>query len=270
MRYMPDKVREVPRFLREAWVRSPARSRILANIQTKKPYYIVLSPGLKTYLSQFVEDKSIIVFPGAINEGIEKPPMSCTPNGKTRICIPGIVTDTRRDYSGLFEILESILPDIKHKLIFDFLGFIEKRELNLLSKIQHLEQQGLEVFYSTDFVKAKKFDEDLDKADVLLNNQNVAVSRSGKYGVAKETGMLYNMVRGAKPAIYPYGYPIDKQFEEILLYYNSTEALKNIILGLANGQIPIEKYKAKAVEMAHNFTPHNLYGRLVNDGVEVP
>ena len=157
--HYPDKAREVARFGREVWVRNPARTVILNNLLRENLYFVVLSHHQKEYLSRFVAVNKIITFPTLINENIASQNDQAT--GKIRICIPGMVTDTRRDYTGLFKILEKILPKIKDKLVFDFLGFVEKRELKLLQKLQNLERMGLDVLYSADFVDAVTFDASL-------------------------------------------------------------------------------------------------------------
>ena len=260
----PDKVREIARFGREAFIRNPRRRATLRHLLTYDPYFVVLSPSQKKYLSRFVPNEKIIAFPSLINEGIEKTVISDKQSGgKIRICIPGIVTDTRRDYTGLFKILDAILPQIKGKLVFDFLGFVEKRELNLLQKLQNLEKKGLDVLYSAEFVDAVTFDESLNKADILLNNQKVTVSHTGKYGLTKESGLLFNIVRGAKPAIFPAEYTVDEEFADVLMYYKSEKELTDILLGLANGTVLIDTYKTKAAEIALSYTPQNLYKRLV-------
>jgi hypothetical protein len=265
----PDKMREIARFGRQVLVRNPARLAILRRFEKENLYYVVLSPTQKKYLSQFVPNEKVIAFPSLINEGVEKKPISSSQkDGKIRICIPGIVTDTRRDYTGLFKILETILPQIKGKVIFDFLGFVEKRELKLLQKLQNLERIGLDILYSADFIDAVTFDESLEKADILLNNQKVMVSHTGKYGLTKESGLLYNIVRGAKPAIFPAEYAVDEEFADVLMYYKSEKDLTDILLGLANGEIDIEQYKRKAAEVAINYTSKSLYKRLVNPIVQ--
>jgi hypothetical protein len=260
----PDKLREVARFGREVLVRNPARAKILAHLQTFNLYYVVLSSRQKEHFGQYVAEKNIIAFPSIINEGFKKSVAQPQKVGKIRICIPGIVTDTRRDYSGLFKILEGILPEIKEKLIFDFLGFVDKRELHLLHKMQNLEKKGLEVMYSEGFVDAVKFDESLDKADILLNNQKVTVSHTGKYGLTKESGLLFNIVRGAKPAIFPTAYAVDSEFDGTILFYDSDKNLEDTLLQIAQGKIALEKYTQKVAELAQNYTPQNLYKRLVN------
>ena len=270
IKHYPDKVREVARFGREVMVRNPARQTILQNLlRGGKTYFVVLSSSQKKYLSQFVAANRIIVFPSLINEGVEKTTIQQEQTtDKIRICIPGMVTDTRRDYSGLFKILESILPQIKGKLVFDFLGFVEKREMNLLDKMQNLERLGLDVLYSVDFVDAVSFDTALDKADILLNNQKVTVSHTGKYGQTKESGLLFNIVRGAKPAIFPTDYTVDAEFEGVVMFYDSDKGLTNLLLGLASQTISIEPYTAKARTLALNYTPKNLYKRLVNPTIQ--
>ncbi len=266
--HYPDKVREIGRLGREVLVRNPARTTVLNNLMRENLYFVVLSHRQKEYLSQFVAENKIIAFPTLINEHTEPTAsQNSEPTGKIRICIPGMVTDTRRDYTGLFKILEDILPHIKGKLVFDFLGFVEKRELHLLHKLQNLERMGLDVLYSAQFVDAVTFDLSLNKADILLNNQKVTVSHTGKYGLTKESGLLFNIVRGAKPAIFPTAYVVDAEFEDVLMYYNSDTELTNLLMGLANGTISIEPYKTKVAALALNYTPKNLYKRLVNTSI---
>jgi hypothetical protein len=166
--------------------------------------------------------------------------------------------------------MDSVFDDIKDKLVFDFLGFVEKSEPQLLAKMQEFERRGLEVIYYTEFVFGKKFDNALAQADILLNNQIVVVSHTKKYGVSKESGMIFNMIRGSKPGIFPMAYAVDKVFEDSLLYYNSDKELKDIILGLAKGSINMRVLRTNAEAMAFKFTPKNLYGRLVKEQKTVP
>jgi hypothetical protein len=260
----PQKIRETAKFVRDIFVRKGQRRAILSFIKSKKHQYIVHSKGQRDFLSQFVESKKITVFPFAINEGIEKNVVSKKKNAKIRICIPGIVTDSRRDYTGLFSILDKILPQIKDSLSFDFLGFVEKSEPHLLQKMHQFEQQGLEIYYYTDFVFGQKFDNALDKSDLLLNNQKVTTSHTTKYGVTKESGMLFNMIRAVKPGILPKAYAVDADFEDSIIYYDSENQLTEILLNLANGSIQLEKYTDAAYSLAQKYTPQSLYSRLIN------
>ena len=77
-------------------------------------------------------------------------------------------------------------------------------------------------------------------------------------------------MRGAKPAIFPAEYAVDKEFEDAIIYYNGTQELIDIILGLAHKTLPLEKYKNRAAEISYEYTPQNLYSRLINIGVEAP
>jgi hypothetical protein len=260
----PEKIRAVARFMKDILIRLPIKARILKDLIKADPYWIVMSGRLKTNLSRYIDDKKIIVFPTLINEGVDNTPNCISKDGKIRISIPGIITDSRRDYSGLFAILEEILPAVKDKLIFDLLGRVDKKELHLADKIKELQKKGLEITYSLDFIDAVTFDNMLSKADILLNNQTMVVSHTGQYGTTKESGMIFNIVRGSKPAIFPVDYKVDKEFEDVMLYYDSMDALKDILLGLADKTIDIEEYKMKAIELGEQYTPQNLYKRLVN------
>jgi hypothetical protein len=257
------KIRSIARFGKDVLIRQPLKQKILRGLLGNNPYYIVMSNALKNNLSQHVSPEKIVIFPTLINEGIT--PKLTQNNGKVRIGIPGIITDERRDYSGLFKILNTILPQIKDKLIVDLLGRVDKKELHLADKIKDLQAKGLDITYSLDFIDAITFDEMLDKADILLNNQTMNVSHTGQYGATKESGMIFNIVRGSKPAIFPKAYVVDDEFENVMMYYDSETALIDILLGLANHTIDIEQYKTNAIELGKSYTPENLYSRLVKD-----
>ena len=116
--------------------------------------------------------------------------------------------------------------------------------------------------YYTEFVYGQKYDDALERADILLNNQKVTVSHTTKYGVSKESGMLFNIIRAAKPGILPIEYAVDKEFEDAILYYSSNKDLSETLVKLANKTIQIDTYIEKTAEIVQNFTPPNLYDRL--------
>ena len=263
LRHGNNVLRSTGKMIRDIIVRNSIKGKILTWIQNGNHKYIVHSEGQKKYLSEFVECQDIIVFPFAINEGTGASKPKRDANARIRICIPGIVTDARRDYSGLSKILEEIMPEIKDKLMFDFLGYVKYEETELMARIQKLENHGLTLITYKEFVYGSQFDNALEQADILLNNQIVTVSHTTKYGVSKESGMLFNMIRGAKPAIFPTEYGVDQEFEEALIYYDSPAQLKTILLRLANGSIDIGKYKTKIDAIAEAYTPTKLYPRLV-------
>ena len=115
IKYNPDKVREFARFGREVLVRNRARTQILKNLKKENLYFIVLSNSQKKYLSQFISEERIIAFPSIINEGIVKAQQEITSKElkMIRICIPGIVTDTRRNYTGLFNSF-----NLRHRMFY--------------------------------------------------------------------------------------------------------------------------------------------------------
>jgi hypothetical protein len=254
------KVRAVARFLKDVLVRQPLKRKILRGLLGNNPYYVVMSTRLKNNLNAYVHEDKILLFPTLINEGVVH---NQTDNkGKIRICIPGMITDVRRDYTGLFKILNDIMPQIKGKLMIDLLGKVDKYEMHLADKIKQLQEQGLDITSSLEFIDAKTFDETLAQCDILLNNQIMNPSYTGQYGTTKESGMVFNIVRGSKPAIFPSAYGVDTDFENAILFYKSDDALKTLLLHLSDKSIDIEPYKQKAIELGRKYTPQALYSRL--------
>jgi hypothetical protein len=254
------KLRAIARFLKDVMVRQPLKGKILRGLLSNNPYHVVLSNRMKSNLNAYIPNDKIVVFPTLINEGIVPKPTDN--HGKIRIGIPGIITDARRDYTGLFKILNDIMPQIKGKLMIDLLGKVNTSELHLAHKIKKLQERGFDISYSLDFIDAVTFDETLGKCDILLNNQIMNPSHTGRYGATKDSGMIFNIVRGSKPAIFPSAYLVDKDLEKAILFYNSDDDLKTLLLNLSNKTIDIELYKQNAVELGCKYTPQALSHRL--------
>jgi hypothetical protein len=252
--------RIVGRFLLETLFTSRHRKAFLQNTKRRNHQFIVHSDGQKNFFSQYVPKEKITVFPFAIYEGMQDASME---NTKLRICIPGIITEDRREYQLLFNALVDNAPALKDKLLIDLLGFIpepEKEEMG--GKIRKVQEAGIEMIYYPTFVFGKQFDESLSKADVLLNNQKVEKNLTSKYGVTKESGMIFNMLRGAKVGIIPAAYQVNEEFKPSTLFFDDYTHLGQMIAEMVENPNKVKTLKNKAIELSNMYSPTSLYKRL--------
>jgi hypothetical protein len=225
---------------------------------------LVHSSGQAGFLSQFVDFKKIIVFPFAICEDIDELRFrKRTVNQKLVLAIPGIVTNLRRDYKGLFTLFLSNLPKYASSLEIDLLGYVPKDQKENLILIQMLSKGGMKVFYQKSFLKVSDFEKKLYDADVLVNNLNVNVREGTVYGLTKESGIIFNLIRSGIPAIIPNEYEVDPIFKDAVIKYRDMQELKNIIDSLIDGKLDLDKYRNCSLNVAEEFTPIKLVSKLI-------
>lgn len=247
-------VKIIGRFVKEIILKR-YRQKILKKVFSYNYHFIVHSSGVKKFLSKFVPVDKISVFPFAIYENMYDNSVN---NTKLRICVPGIVNNGRRDYDSLFRILLVNAEKLKGKLTVDLLGFIPKEELHLIETIKTLQSSGIDIIYYLEFVSGKKYDLPLSQADIILGNLRVEKNSSQKYGQTKESGTVYNMVRGAKPGLLPQDYPLDEEFYASSLLFKDYNDLGDMIIQLINDPHQLSRLKQQSVINSELFSPVRL------------
>jgi len=254
-------LKKIGRFVKEI-IFKRYRQQILKKIDTYNHHFIVHSSGVKQYLAKFVQADKITVFPFAIYEHMSDNSVN---NTKLRICVPGIVSNGRRDYDSLFRVLLANAEKLKGKLTVDLLGFIPKEELQLVDTIKTLQSNGIEILYYLEFVFGEKYDRPLSYADIILGNLRVEKNSAQKYGQTKESGTVYNMVRGAKPGLLPQDYPLDEEFNASSLLFKDYDHLGEMIVQLVKDPARIEYLKEQAKINSEQFSPAPLYQLLMGE-----
>ncbi|MBU0697709.1 MAG: hypothetical protein KKE39_14465 [Bacteroidetes bacterium] len=235
------------------------RDQIIHKIKNSESQILVYSESQKTYLTQFIDKKKIIAFPFCIHQESEDLSIN---HQKLRICIPGMVDTHRRDYDSLFFVLTDHIDDFKGKLTIDLLGFIPDSGKHLISKIKQLNEAGIEVIFNEEFISKDVFQKRLFSSDIILGNLKVNLNSQSKYGETKETGVIFNLIKAAKPGIFPADYPIPKDLSSICISYQ--DDLYPVIFDLIQDKKKLDKLKESAKIVVQNYEPQNLYARLVN------
>ncbi|KFF12922.1 hypothetical protein IW15_09085 [Chryseobacterium soli] len=130
-----------------------------------------------------------------------------TQNENITIVIPGGVSQKRRDYHRIFEIIRNIQSS--GKFSFVFLGKAMDGELKQLKKLSENLSEGVSITYFTERVSSADFEEWMQKADVLwcpIQPETEFFSRKEKYGSTKMTGNLGDAIQYGKFAIFPADY----------------------------------------------------------------
>jgi len=238
------------------------RKKIIKKCQKSKGKFVVINTNIADELSNFISRKEIQIIPFSIYDKNLSDKSSS--NKKLRICIPGILSQTRRDYFGFINLLHSD-PRLKDLVEIDFLGGHQAFEQGdeVFAAAKQIRSEGFEIsIYDSPMVPLYEFDEQLTKADIILGNMHVEIDKNNIYGKSKDSGIVFTMIRNAKPGILPLSYTIMPEMVDSTITYNSENELKEIILELATNRDKINSLKTLAFKNALKFTPEAIYSGL--------
>ncbi|MFC5284577.1 hypothetical protein [Pedobacter alpinus] len=234
------------------------RVKMLTKIISQNQKVLVYSEAQKKTLSKYLSAKQVVVFPFCVREVTADLSVN---NKFLRVCIPGSVDNHRRDYDGLFELLKKNHLLFANQICFDLLGYIPKTETTIIPQIKELEKLGIQIIYNQNFIDDKEYNERLQLCDVILGNLQASLNHQSKYGETKETGVVFNMIKAAKPGIFPNFYPVEEILKPICLLYSSD--LEQLLLGLIKDNTQLHTLKQKAIEISKFYEPQYLYPKLI-------
>lgn len=220
---------------------------------------VILSEAQRFHLSKHMSMKNAVIFPTLIFEPDTHRDLSGN-NTKLRICVPGSVTQIRREYHKLLDVIETDIEYYKSKYSFDLLGFVPENEGMLLQRIKELIIKGADIIWYDHFISVQKFDEELFKSDLILSN---ILLGDGNGVQSKETAAVYHMIRGAKPGIFPESFQLDPEFEPSVIKFKDYQSLDQLFRKLAEDKDGIQTLKKAAQHLSKENSPADLLKRLV-------
>ena len=235
------------------------RKKLIKKLLAKQITFILLSDAQQRYLESFTGKVDSIIFPSLVfeNESLLNKPLK--KRDKIRVCVPGAVIQSKKEYDKFLLQIEKDIDFYKKHYVFDLLGRLTDAEPKLLSRIMQIKERGVEIYYYREFIDVVEFDEKLYASDIILSNLHLS---DGKEGQNKETAAVYQMIRGAKPGLFPEFFVLDSYFSDSVLKFSDYEALDQVFRRLANDPALLETIQEKARKISENFTPRNLLNRL--------
>jgi hypothetical protein len=236
----------------------PYTGKLVSKILRHGGGLVVLNGNLKKRLIQYVPSEKISIIPFSYrNNAIQD---HSGGNTKIRLCLPGYVTQQRRDYLGILNAVEQHPDFFARYITLDFLGGIKPEPGSsaeaIVAKSKHLLSKGVEIIlYERPNVAVEEFDEALSKADFVLANLNMQLG----YGKTKESGIQYAMIKAAKPGIFQEGYPTLPELEPCTLYFQTYEDLVTMLQSHIDAPESLVKLKQVADAATCSYLPEHLY-----------
>jgi hypothetical protein len=245
------------------------KKNILEKVQKSDGRLVVLSRSLQNKLDNLNINIASEVIPFSVfNPSLAN--VNTPINKQLRICVPGILSQYRRNYLALFDLLETQLAEFKTLFVLDLLGGMQIENqfdspASLLGRIDSLKSKGFSIIvHSVQFIPPVEYDLELSKADIIVGNMNVALNKFSSYGKTKETGIPFAMIRAAKPGILPEAYPFPDEITTSTLVYKDFKNLGEILSDLISARQKIEDLKKKALENSKKFSPESIYNQILD------
>jgi hypothetical protein len=249
--------------LKTSFVYPSFKNKIISKVYNSGGKFVVLNKILKTELARFVNKDLIEVIPFSVYDESLKDQSGS--NSLLHICIPGLISFIRRDYISVFKLIENDIEYFKNKIELDLLGGISTAEEGekIIEYADKLISKGIKItYYKKYLVPLFEFDQQLTQADIILGNMHIVLNKFSKYGKTKESGIIFTMIRSAKPGILPEGYSLIDELNSSSIIFKDYEDLNNIIRDLIQNPSRLEKLKEKALENSKKFKPKILLKNL--------
>jgi len=213
---------------------------------------LVLSDNVKKYIkSKYRWRKSIIVFPYSINERIQHRVVT----DNVIIAVPGVIEEARRDYELVLTLFRKLdVKKYKLKLLGQPIGEYGKR---IADACEEMVAHG----YQIDLLKSPDcFEQEIAEADIIFAPINIQTSFAGiaeTYGLSKESGVIFDIVRYAIPGILPDTLTVTEEIKPAIIQYSTTEELIKKVLKLSNAD-ELNIMKKHAVEASEKYRLDNI------------
>jgi len=237
---------------------------IKKKVLTSGGKFVVLNKYLKNELGLYTPIKNIDVIPFSVyNHKIRNVSLN---TGLIRFCIPGMLDTMRRDYFSLFNILEENLDFLKNRIELDLLGSINHKMGGgkIINEAEKLIKKGLKInYYTKSFIPMAEFDKELAKAHFILGNMNLRIHKYSSYGITKDSGIIFTMIRVAKPGLLPEKYLLIDELKSSTLLFKDYGDLANIIKRIVIEPLLLDQLTVAAEKNSLLFEPSVVLKTLV-------
>ncbi|MDA9050193.1 hypothetical protein N9K35_04440 [Pseudomonadales bacterium] len=235
-----------------------------------------LSVGLqetKGYIENSTNCKiPVIVTPFSVNKSakmmaVEFPKIEFNKD-KINVVIPGTYSIQRRCYLELFE-------DLKNNRVADFANTcfwllggpttkLHDHSSKVLDGASELIRQGYDIRFFNEFIDTELYRFIMSRADLIFSPIRVEGIKNEVYGVTKDTGCTWDMVRYAKSAILPSKLVIPDGLSAFVVRYVIISDATDYISTMTKESVA-EVNKAAEVVMNRNFGADEFAKKLLND-----
>lgn len=206
----------------------------------------------------------IFVMPFQVRNETDLTPKEFTPGSPFRIAIPGILSQSRKDYS----LIKPLCQKFGNKLELRFLGAPNAKEGGdiILKELQETAlQTGTTIKSFSEFIAPSEFEKELGECNIVWGDVKVHHKRyeyDEIYGVTKDSGLSYAMIIYQIPGVFNADFKNLQELESCTLSYSSLEEFIGLIQGLLDHPDQYAKLVENIISASHHFTVAAISARI--------
>lgn len=182
------------------------------------------------------------------------------------VVIPGTVDIRRRNYKMVLNAWEKFIINVEAKLILA--GRVSENAAAVIEQINSspLLKESVQTYLED--IPETVFQRILSQSTIIFSPQIIKSIFGDEieeiYGITKNSGNSYDIIRHAKPAIVPEQLIVPKEIENSILRYKSEKELVALLLEFYNNQDFLNNYTQTAQLNSSHFTLKNTYNKINN------
>jgi hypothetical protein len=226
----------------------------------KITYFNVFSLNLKQHLLQKLSGAKVFILPYQVH--VSSKPFVSAQQTVLKVVVPGTIDLRRRDYYMVVETIRllSHVSNIMILLLGKPSGNDSKELVKELDKYKHI------VKYHTGFISENDFEQQMVASDIIWGPLQREFEVDGvieEYGVSKETGTTFAMIRYGLPALFPKNIPVMDDLSSGVVYYDNAGDLAEKLIALSNDFNKLNVLKMEAYENAKKFGPSAIRHQFI-------
>jgi hypothetical protein len=183
----------------------------------------------------------------------------------TKIVYPGIISSTRKKYDLFFQLAKSY-PEIEFVLLGAPSKNLKEGSNEIIKKVKELNYKNIKYFerYLTD----EEYSEEFKTADFIFSELKLDFEKEDYkeiYGITKDTGISYLMIKHSLPLIVNKDFNNLKSLNPATLYFNTDEEIKGYI-NKYNSNDEYNRLLSKTFTLTSNFSSSKIATALQNQG----
>jgi hypothetical protein len=255
--------------------------------------YNVLMPNQVAYLNRFSRNKPVLWISSYAlplkDEAVPEAPVF-------RIVVPGIITNWRRNYKQLFQVLkrlkgyagsfevillgrledrwpENAVQKVLYKISEATNGKYELHRHNsdmriLRSMLDELVEEQINISYYKEYVTEHEFKRVMMSADLILSPTKPFFYFDGHketYGESKCSGNIQDMIKYQKPLMLPDAIEAPEDLKQAILFYSDADDMEAKLITLLKEASRQEELKKNTSVIGHVYSLQAQQQRVITD-----
>lgn len=242
------------------------------------------------YMNQLVDSVDYITFPDEQieahfiqNKIIPKErivgyiPLACSSDAYLKsnetaalyLTIPGTIDERRKDYAFFLEVWKELLPKINRKVVLTLLGGAKGAYGKGIQRdFKALENDYFSCRYFDKRIPQSEFDAVMMQTDLIIAPIRL-LSRykffKEQYGLTKISGSISDVIRYAKPAIFPEKYPLNENLRQVIMTYADKQSFVEILQQIIVGEKQLSEFDMAIQNLISVYDAKHIRAKILMD-----